>query len=144
MAVLLGGRASEVLVFGELSTGAADDLAKATDIARSMVMRYGMDEGLGMVAYEQSHGSFLAGHPEDYVEARKYSEATARDIDQSVLGIIQAAFDNATDILGERRELLTKCAQQLLEHETLSREALLLLLDKDSSGPKLVKNIEPG
>jgi cell division protease FtsH len=144
MAVLLGGRASEVLVFGEMSTGAADDLAKVTDIARSMVMRYGMDEGLGLVAYEQPHGSFQTGRPEDYVEARKYSEATARDIDQAVLGIIKTAFDNATDILGERRELLTKCAQQLLEHETLSREALLLLLDKDAPGSKLVKNIEPG
>jgi ATP-dependent Zn protease len=94
--------------------------------------------------HEQQHGSFQTGRPEDFVEARKYSEATARDIDQSVLGIIKASFDNATAILGDRRELLTKCAQQLLEHETLSREALLLLLDKDSSGPKLVKNIEPG
>ena len=123
---------------------AADDLARASDIARSMVMHYGMDEGLGLVAYEQQHGSFLAGRPEDYVEARKYSEATARDIDQAVLGIIKAAFDKATDILSQRRKLLTKCAQQLLEHETLSRKALLELLDKDSPAPKLVKHIEPG
>ncbi len=144
MAVLLGGRASEVLVFDELSTGAADDLARATDIARSMVMRYGMDESLGLVAYEQPHGSFLAGLPENYVETRKYSEATARDIDQAVLGIIKIAFDNATDILGQQRELLQKCAQQLLEHETLSREALLALVKNDSPGPKLVNNLKPG
>jgi cell division protease FtsH len=143
MAVLLGGRASEVLVFNELSTGAADDLARATDIARSMVMRYGMDEGLGLVAYEQPHGSFLAGLPEDHVEARKYSEATARDIDQAVLGIIKLAFDKATEILGQRRDMLTKCAQQLLENETLSREALLELVKSDLPGPKLVKGIDP-
>jgi cell division protease FtsH len=143
MAVLLGGRASEVLVFNELSTGAADDLARATDIARSMVMRYGMDEGLGLVAYEQPHGSFLAGLPEDYVEARKYSEATARDIDQAVLGIIRLAFEKATEILGQRRDMLTKCAQQLLENETLSREALLELVKSDSPGPKLVEGVGP-
>ena len=143
MAVLLGGRASEILVFNELSTGAADDLARATDIARSMVMRYGMDEGLGLVAYEQPHGSFLAGLPEDHVEARKYSEATARDIDQAVLAIMKLAFDKATEILGQRRDMLTKCAQQLLENETLSREALLELVESDSPGPKLVEGIGP-
>ena len=142
MAVLLGGRASEVLVFDELSTGAADDLVRATEIARSMVMRYGMDESLGLVAYEQPRGTFLTGLPEDYAEARKYSEATARDIDQAVLGIIKAAFDAATDILGQQRELLTKCAQQLLERETLSREALRALVKSDSAKPKLVNSFE--
>jgi cell division protease FtsH len=142
MAVLLGGRASEVLIFGELSTGAADDLAKATDIARSMVMRYGMDERLGLVAYEPPHGSFLAGVSQDYVEPRQYSEATAREIDEAVHGIVDAAFEKAAAILGQRREILTKCALQLLEHETLSRESLLQLVGDDSTGPYPVKQIK--
>ena len=141
MAVLLGGRAAEVLVFGQLSTGAADDLAKATDIARSMVMRYGMDELLGLVAYEPPHGSFLAGVAQDYVEPRQYSEATAREIDEAVRAIVGTAFDKSTQILGERRELLTKCARQLLEQETLSRETLLQLVNDDSAGPEPVQRV---
>ena len=142
MAVLLGGRASEVLVFGELSTGAADDLARATDIARSMVMRYGMDERLGLVAYETKRASFLAGAAQDFPEPRQYSEATAREIDEAVHAIVGAAFDKASEILGKRRETLTKCAGQLLEHETLSREALLQLVGDAADGVGPVKQIK--
>lgn len=125
MAVLLGGRASEMLVFSELSTGAADDLAKATDIARNMVMRFGMDEQLGQVAYEQPRSSFLGGLSEEQFEARRYSEATARQIDEAVHDIIETVYEKAHAILREKRELLTRCALKLLEHETLSREDLL-------------------
>jgi cell division protease FtsH len=123
-----------VLVFGELSTGAADDLAKATDIARSMVMRYGMDERLGLVSYEPQRSTFLAGASQDFPEPRQYSEATAREIDEAVHAIVDAAFDKASEILGQRRELLTKCAEQLLQQETLSREELLQLVGKDFAG----------
>jgi len=131
MAVLLGGRASEVLVFGELSTGAADDLAKATDIARNMVTQFGMDENLGLVTYEQPRSSFLPGVADDRLEARRYSEATAREIDKAVHDIIDNAFSQATEILRERRDLLNKCALQLLEKETLSHEALIELVGND-------------
>ena len=82
MAVLLGGRAAEQLVFGHLSTGAADDLAKVTDIARSMVMRYGMDEKLGNLSFEDERPPFLP-MPGVGTE-RRYSEDTAREIDRAV------------------------------------------------------------
>jgi cell division protease FtsH len=133
MAVLLGGRASEVLIFNELSTGAADDLAKATDIARNMVMRFGMDKKLGLVAYEKPHASFLPGVAENHAETRRYSETTAREIDNAVHDILELVFKKAMDILKERRELLTKCALKLLEQETLTREELLALVGNDSS-----------
>jgi cell division protease FtsH len=132
MAVLLGGRASEVLQFNELSTGAADDLAKATDIARSMVMRYGMDEKLGLVAYEQAQNHYLPGLTDERAETRHYSETTAREIDEAVHDLVEAAFDKASALLAQRRELLTRCARQLLEQETLSREALLELVGRDA------------
>src|SRR3990172_325319 len=94
MAVLLGGRASEHIVFGHLSSGAADDLAKVTNIARSMVMRYGMYEKLGHVAYETERPSFL-GLPGETMRGRDFSEETARDIDRAVREIVQDAFDKA-------------------------------------------------
>ena len=125
MAVLLGGRASEVLIFNELSTGAADDLAKATDIARNMVVRFGMNEKLGLVAYEQPHAHYLPDVGADNTQARSYSEATAREIDTAVHDIVDAAFKKASGILKGKRKLLHKCARQLLEQETLSREQLL-------------------
>jgi cell division protease FtsH len=79
MAVLLGGRAAEQLVFGEISTGAADDLIKVTKIARSMITRYGMDPALGQATYETERGSFL-GQPIEG-SGRRFSEDTAREID---------------------------------------------------------------
>jgi cell division protease FtsH len=122
MAVLLGGRAAEMLVFGHLSTGAADDLAKVTDIARSMVMRYGMVETLGNVAYEQERPLFLGG---PRVEAsRDYSEETAREIDCAVREIVKRAFEKALAILTARRAVLEKSAAALLQKETLGEEEL--------------------
>ena len=122
MAVLLGGRAAEMLVFGHLSTGAADDLAKVTDIARSMVMRYGMVETLGNVAYEQERPLFLGG---PRVEgSRDYSEETAREIDCAVREIVKRAFEKALAILTARRAVLEKSAAALLQKETLGEEEL--------------------
>jgi cell division protease FtsH len=122
MAVLLGGRAAETLVFGHLSTGAADDLAKVTDIARSMVMRYGMVEKLGNVAYEQDRPLFLGGPRVE--AARDYSEETAREIDCAVREIVKHAFDKALAILTARRAVLEKSAAALLQKETLGEEEL--------------------
>lgn len=127
MAVLLGGRAAEQLVFGHLSTGAADDLAKATDIARSMAMRYGMDEMLGSVAYEPERPLFLQmpGMPP---AARDYSEETAREIDRAVREFVQGAFDKALTLLRANRDALERGARQLLAQETLGGEDLSALL----------------
>ncbi|PZP58987.1 MAG: cell division protein FtsH [Azospira oryzae] len=123
MAVLLGGRAAEYIVYGHYSTGAADDLAKATDIARSIVMRYGMDEKLGHVAYEEERKGFLGG-PSASFQERTYSEETAREIDCAVRSIVKTAFDRAASILTREREILERSARLLLEKETLTEEDL--------------------
>jgi cell division protease FtsH len=123
IAVLLGGRAAEKLVFGELSTGAADDLAKATDIAREMVCRYGMDETLGHVAYEARRPLFLdlpAAAPEGF----RPSEETARRIDEAVRGLIMGIFARTSRLLQANRAVLERCAQRLLEKETLEEAEL--------------------
>jgi len=123
MVVLLGGRAAEQVVFEHLSTGAADDLAKVTDIARSMVMRYGMHSKLGHVAYQAERPVFLPV-PGAMPEARPYSEDTAREIDAAVREIVQAAFERAAAILNERRDTLERGARLLLARETLTEEEL--------------------
>jgi cell division protease FtsH len=123
MAVLLGGRAAEHLVFDEISTGAADDLMKVTNIARSMVTRFGMVPALGQVAYESEQSQFLAT-PGGGLKSREFSEATAREIDTAVKDIIDRAFAKAVMILSDRRATLERGAQLLLQKETLSEEDL--------------------
>ncbi|HZA02400.1 MAG TPA: cell division protein FtsH, partial [Hyphomicrobiaceae bacterium] len=125
MTVLLGGRAAEWIVFGHLSTGAADDLARVTDIARAMVTRYGMSETLGHAALEKDARSFLTPGPLlDGMRERPYSDETAREIDAEVRSIVQEAFDTAVRLLEERRPLLDRCARRLLEKETLDEAEL--------------------
>jgi cell division protease FtsH len=127
MAVLLGGRAAEQVVFKHLSTGAADDLAKATEIARSMVTQYGMVEGLGHVAYDRQPHRFLGNAQEPTWLERRYSEETAREIDCAVRDIVQKAFDRAVSVLEENRDVLEGSASRLLEEETLDEAALTAL-----------------
>jgi cell division protease FtsH len=122
MTVLLGGRAAEELVFGEISTGAADDLMKVTDIARSMVTRYGMDPTLGQAAYETERGTFL-GLPSEG-GGRRFSEDTAREIDLAVRERIDQAYQRALEILRKRRGELTSLSHKLLEKETLTADEL--------------------
>jgi cell division protease FtsH len=127
MTVLLGGRAAESIVFGEFSTGAADDLAKATNIARSMVTRYGMEAKLGMVSLESERSPFLP-IPGDYASVRRdFSEETAREIDCAVRDLIAQAFERAVGILEAHREALENSAQRLLDMETLSGDELPVL-----------------
>jgi cell division protease FtsH len=135
MTVLLGGRAAELLVFGSLSTGAADDLVKATDIARNMVMRYGMDDTLGSVAYDETRPGFL-GQVSGAMPVREFSEATAREIDLAVRAIVKKALGSALEILTRRREVLTRGAEALLRQETLSAEEVRSLVEAPAStGP---------
>jgi cell division protease FtsH len=124
MAVLLGGRAAERLVFGKISTGAADDLNKATDIARNMVMRYGMDETLGQAIYVEDQPRFLEGVIKPASAPGNYSQDTAREIDNAVRALIDTAFNRATAILTRHRKALDSVAAKLLEKETLSAEEL--------------------
>ncbi len=127
MIVLLGGRAAEFLVFNRFSTGATDDLAKATDIARHMVMRYGMDEGLGHVVYDNQPTPYLPG-AYTAPPPRDFSESTAARIDEAVRLRVQAAFDTAMQMLQSERDVLEKGAKLLLEKETLGEAELNALL----------------
>jgi cell division protease FtsH len=120
IAVLMGGRAAENLVFdGEVSTGAADDLQRATEIALEMVTRYGMDKQLGQRTYAPPPQPFLTGTTANRVDA---AEATAREIDLAARDIVARSFDRATEILKARRGDLDEGAKLLLAQETLTAE----------------------
>jgi cell division protease FtsH len=120
MAVLLGGRAAEDVIFGHLSTGAANDLSKVTEIARSMAMRYGMVKAMGHVAYENEPTGFLNNN----ITQKQFSETTAREIDVAVRAIVKTAYDKALGILSREKALLSRWAEKLLEKETLVEEEL--------------------
>ncbi len=130
MAVLLGGRAAETLVFDEISTGAADDLNKATDIARNMVTRFGMHAKLGQVTYETPRPTFLGEDALAHYADREFSEETAREIDCAVRELITAAFEQALATLRTYREQLDEGARRLLAKETLTREELPVLRER--------------
>jgi len=129
MAVLLGGRAAEQLVMGDISTGAADDLAKASDIAQEMVTRYGMVPQLGQVAYERNHTPFLEGAGQ-WGQERHYSDDTARHIDDAVRNLVDQAYAKALATLSAQRDLLEQGAQMLLAQETLTEAELLPLAER--------------
>jgi len=126
MTVLLGGRAAEQLAFGKLSTGAANDLDRATEVARAMVMRYGMDELLGHVTYSEERVPMLGEALAPRFQPSSYSDETAREIDEAVRALVAQAFDRATGILRRNRALLDQTAAILLEKETLSAEDIPL------------------
>jgi cell division protease FtsH len=136
MAVLMGGRAAEQLVFGEVSTGAADDLARVTDIARAMVLRYGMSEALGSVAYDRDRSPFLQPNfplPQE----RSYSEDTAHAVDGAVRVLVDHASERASAILERNRAVLDRAAVALLKTETLNEPEIALLKQQvvvDGSG----------
>ena len=118
--VLMGGRAAESLIFaGDVSTGAADDLQRATEIALEMVTRHGMDDKIGQRTYARQPQSFLPGLPTNRIEA---AETTAREIDVAVRDIIAGAFERATEILQSRRLDLDEGVKLLLTRETLTVE----------------------
>ncbi len=128
MAVLLGGRASEHVIYGHYSTGAADDLAKVTDIARSMVVRYGMEEKLGNLSYQEEPTPFLPTMQAP--PPRQYSDETAREIDHAVRALSKAAFARSVAILVTNRDVLEDAAQQLLKKETLAENEIAEIATK--------------
>jgi cell division protease FtsH len=144
MAVLLGGRAAEQIVFGEISTGAADDLARVTDIARAMVLRYGMSDALGSVAYDRDRSPFL--QPNIPVpQERSYSEDTAHVVDGAVRTLVDHALERAAAILQRNRVLLDRAAVALLETETLVEldiEKLKQTIVRDGPGPAILPRTE--
>ncbi|HKJ93135.1 MAG TPA: hypothetical protein VJ957_08205, partial [Longimicrobiales bacterium] len=137
LAVLLGGRVAEEIVFDEISTGASNDLERASDIARRMVRQYGMSETIGLVTYEHERRSFLdrngGGGPHvPGAEPREFSEATAEIIDNEVHKIVTAAHDRAEKVLRGERSALDRIAKKLLQDEVISRAELRSLLDLDT------------
>jgi cell division protease FtsH len=128
IATLLGGRAAEELVYDEVSTGAHDDLSKATDLARSMVKMYGMSPRLGQVSFEKDRRTLLLTANTDPQPRGEYSEQTARAIDDEVRRIIDEQRERATEVLSHRHEVLLRAAQVLLSKETITGAELRELL----------------
>ena len=118
---LLGGRVSEELFFGEISTGASDDFSKATRIARSMVTEYGMSD-LGTVQLEEKQGSVFLGR--DYTQSKNFSDAVALEIDNEVRKIVDGCYKDATKILKENKDLVFLISDYLIEHETITKEEI--------------------
>jgi len=131
--ILLGGRVAEEMIFGDISTGAQNDLQRASDIARSMVTEYGMSERLGPLTYVREPRS---GHPDLGLRAREreYSEQTARSIDEEVARIIEEAHQKARNILNELRGNLERLAKILLEKESVEGEELREFADEVKEG----------
>ena len=126
MAMLLGGRTAEELVFSEITTGASNDLERVTSIAKSMTMRFGMSEKLGPRVLGHNHGAPFLGR--DMHSEPDYSEEMARDIDAEIRRIIEAAHVQARSILSEHRQQLDDLSEILLRRETIEREEFLGLL----------------
>jgi cell division protease FtsH len=134
--VLLGGRAAEEIAYGDVSTGAANDLGRATEIARQMVMEHGMNERFrNMVLRGPKLGAGGGALPENF-GPREFSEATQRYVDESIAGILRERFARAESILRGRADLLDKVSRRLLEKETLSQQEFqALLAGTDGPGP---------
>ncbi|MGA7145221.1 MAG: ATP-dependent zinc metalloprotease FtsH, partial [Desulfobacterales bacterium] len=132
LAVLLGGRVAEELVFKEISTGAQNDLQRATDIARSMVTEYGMSDSLGLVSYERPRQPMFL--PDNFSSNKNYSEAKSAQIDQEVTRFIEEAHQRVRKILSERRTVLDDLAHLLSKNESVQGEALRKMLSESRPG----------
>lgn len=126
LTVMLGGRVAEALIFNEISTGAQNDLERATDLARKMICEYGMSEKLGPITLGKGQGEVFLGR--DFSRGRNYSEEIAYDIDKEIRAIVEECYENAKNILVENRQKLEKIADILLEKETIEGEELEELL----------------
>ena len=120
---LLGGRVAEKLCLGDISTGASNDIQRATQIARKMVASYGMSEKLGTVSFESGHDEVFIGRTMS--QGRSYSEAVAAQIDEEVKDLVGSAYEQCRKILDENRDKLESVARYLLEHETMERDEFL-------------------
>jgi cell division protease FtsH len=120
IATCLGGRVAEELMLGDISTGASNDLERATSIARAMVTKYGMSERLGTVVFDTGHDEVFIGR--SMAQARSYSEEVAGQIDEEIRALLDAAHERCRQILSSQRERLIQVAEYLLEHETMSAE----------------------
>ena len=131
---LLGGRVAEQLCLGDISTGASNDIQRATAIARKMVASYGMSDKLGTVAFDSGSEEVFIGRTMG--QGRSYSEAVAAQIDEEVKNIVGAAYDRCEKLLTENKTALDAVAAYLLEHETMEREAFLAVFSGEADGEK--------
>ncbi len=131
LAVLLGGRVAEELVFGEISTGAQNDLQRATAMARSMVAEYGMSERLGLVTYESPRRPLFL--PENYAPGKTYSESKATEIDEEISATMEQAHQRVRKILSDRRKVLDDLARLLSEKEIVQGEELRKMLAESAA-----------
>jgi cell division protease FtsH len=129
IAMLLGGRAAEALVFQSVTNGASDDLQRATDIAEQMVTLYGMSKALGPLAYEKRSANSFLGNGQSSPR-RSLSEDTGKAIDEEVKQIVEVAYEQALQILRDNRELLETMTSQLLTTEVLEGDELQSLLNQ--------------
>jgi cell division protease FtsH len=127
MAMTLGGRAAEEIVFGEITTGASNDLEKVTETAKQMVMRFGMSERLGPRVFGHDRGQPFLGR--EFSSEPDYSDEIAREIDDEIRRIVESAHQTAKDLLTERRTDLEGISKVLLERETIDAEQFVALLD---------------
>jgi cell division protease FtsH len=141
LAVLLGGRVAEELVFDEISTGAQNDLQRATDIARSMVTEYGMSDRLGLVTYERPRQTLFS--PESFSQNKAYSETMAARIDEEVARMIEEAHKRVQVILTERRKVLDDLARLLSKEEIVQGEELRKMLSSFTAEGSSEPPVEP-
>ena len=133
LAMVMGGRAAEKLIFDEFSAGAEDDLNRATQLARRMVAHWGMSEAVGPVAFRQGETHPFLGR--EMQTGRNFSDETARLIDKEIQATLSSAADRATDILEERRRDLHRIAEMLLDRENVSRDDMATLLGDREEDP---------
>jgi cell division protease FtsH len=132
LAIMMGGRVAEELVFGDISTGAQDDLQRATDMARHMVTRYGMSEALGLATFEAPRQALFLNVPS--MAQREYSEETARRIDAEIEQLLKTAHGRVRETLANKRAILDALAKRLIEKEVVDRTALAELIRETVPG----------
>ena len=123
----LGGRVAEEIQFGDITTGASQDIKQATALAKAMVMKYGMSSKMGLISYDDDSGEVFIGR--DFEKTRSYSERTADEIDEEVKAIIDQCYRNARSIILEYRDVLNACAELLLDKEKIGREEFEALFE---------------
>jgi cell division protease FtsH len=141
MAMTLGGRAAEEIVFGEITTGASNDLEKVTETAKQMVMRFGMSERLGPRVFGHDRGQPFLGR--EFSAEPDYSDEIAREIDDEIRRIVEGAHQTAKDLLTDKREQLDRISNILLGRETIDAEQFVALLDGKPEDEVFVDEEEP-
>ncbi|MBQ9142428.1 MAG: cell division protein FtsH, partial [Lachnospiraceae bacterium] len=125
--VSLGGRIAEQIIFNDITTGASSDIKKATQMARSMVTRYGMSDNIGVICYAEDDDEVFIGR--DLAHTKSHSEAISGEIDKEVKAIIDECYTKATQIIKEHEKVLHKCAELLLQKEKIGQKEFEALFE---------------